>query len=146
MRKFFEGMFWVAMGLLIYVVFFGPAFAQHPYNNPTMGELTGGLMGGNRGLMQGLPPLQWQPQGTTVYPTIPGTSSRDWGRGGYILEGNNWYPTLPGTNLKDLGRSGFVFEDNIWYPTVPGTRSRDLNRPGYIIQSPLYPSPYNQYP
>jgi hypothetical protein len=41
-----------------------------------------------------------------VYPTLPGTSIRDYSQPGVKIEGDNAYPTLPGTNLRDYSKPG----------------------------------------
>jgi uncharacterized protein YtpQ (UPF0354 family) len=81
-------------------------------------------------------------QETRVYPTLPGTSFRDYSRPGAKLEtqGNSivLYPTLPGTSFRDHSRPGARLETRgnsiSVYPTLPGTSFRDYSRPGLVIE------------
>ena len=43
------------------------------------------------------------------------------------------YPTLPGTSIRDYSRPGAKIKDNEVYPTLPGTSIRDYSKPGYRI-------------
>lgn len=71
---------------------------------------------------------------TAIYPTIPGTSLRDYTKPGYVIEGNHAYPTIPGTSLRDFTEPGYVREGNAVYPTINGTGLRDFTEPGYLIE------------
>jgi hypothetical protein len=72
---------------------------------------------------------------TVIYPTIPGTSYRDYSRSGVLVEQEGdktvYYRTLPGTDYKDYSRPGWVVEGGAAYPTIPGTPSIDYNRSGW---------------
>ena len=71
---------------------------------------------------------------TRIYPTIKGTSLRDYTAPGYVVEGNHAYPTIPGTGLRDYTERGYVREGNVIYSTIPGTGLRDYSEPGYRIE------------
>ena len=71
---------------------------------------------------------------TTIYPTLPGTSVRDYSKPGLKIEGNEAYPTLPGTNIRDFSKPGLRIEGDKVYPTLPGTNIRDYSKPGYKIE------------
>lgn len=43
----------------------------------------------------------------TVYPTLPGTSIRDYSRPGVKIKGDKAYPTLPGTSIRDYSKPGY---------------------------------------
>ena len=47
---------------------------------------------------------------STIYPTIPGTSIRDYSRPGAKIEGNKVYPTIPGTSIRDYSKPGYKIE------------------------------------
>ena len=49
-------------------------------------------------------------QDATVYPTLPGTSIRDYSRPGAKIEGNKVYPTLPGTSIRDYSKPGYKID------------------------------------
>lgn len=83
-------------------------------------------------------------QPVEVYPTIPGTSVRDYTKPGYIIDGAEAYQTIPGTSVRDYTRPGYVIEGGAAYPTLPGTSVRDYSRPGYLFDSP--PSSRYCYP
>ena len=46
----------------------------------------------------------------TVYPTLPGTSIRDYSRPGVKIEGDKAYPTLPGTSIRDYSKPGYKID------------------------------------
>ena len=72
----------------------------------------------------------------TIYPTLPGTSVRDYSQPGYIVDEDSgtMYRTLPGTSVRDYSTPGLVQDGDTLYPTVPGTSIRDYSRPGYTIE------------
>lgn len=50
-----------------------------------------------------------------VYPTIPGTSIRDYNQPGYRIEADRYgnergYPLIPGTNIRDYNQPGYHIE------------------------------------
>lgn len=83
-------------------------------------------------------------QDYTIYPTIPGTSIRDYNQPGTRVETGyggrtNIYPTLPGTSILDFSQPGAIVEkgyggDVMAYPTLPGTSIRDYSKSGYKIE------------
>ncbi len=76
-----------------------------------------------------------------IYPTIPGTSIRDYSRPGFKVEGENIYPTLPGTSVRDYSKPGFKVDGDSVYPTLPGTSVRDYSRPGTkSVGDDIYPT------
>lgn len=66
-----------------------------------------------------------------VYPTLPGTTIRDWSKPAIGINGNEAYQTLPGTTIKDWSKPGYKLEGDNVYPTLPGTTIRDWSKPGY---------------
>jgi hypothetical protein len=73
-------------------------------------------------------------QSQDIYPTLPGTSIRDFSKLGVHIEGDKAYPTLPGTNLRDYSKPGTIRQGDTIYPTLPGTSIRDYSRPGWRIE------------
>ena len=71
---------------------------------------------------------------TVAYPTLPGTSVRDYSKPGSRVDGNAIYPTLPGTNVRDYSKPGAVVRGDMVYPTLPGTSVRDYSKPGIRIK------------
>lgn len=79
-----------------------------------------------------------------VYPTLPGTTVRDFTQPGaaYEVDGRGdifMYPTEPGMSIPSLSEPGVIIERErggrtVVYPTVPGTRVRDYWQPGYVIE------------
>lgn len=63
---------------------------------------------------------------TYLYPTYPGTSTRDYSRPGYVIEEDPLGDVMP----------SFLQQDRVMYPTLPGTSTRDYSRPGYVIEEP----------
>lgn len=49
-------------------------------------------------------------QDATIYPTLPGTSIRDYSRPGVKIEGDKAYPTLPGTGIRDYSKPGYKID------------------------------------
>ena len=49
-------------------------------------------------------------QDATVYPTLPGTSIRDYSQPGAKIEGNKVYSTLPGTSIRDYSKPGYKID------------------------------------
>ena len=45
-----------------------------------------------------------------VYPTLPGTSIRDYSRPGVKIEGDKAYPTLPGISIRDYSKPGYKID------------------------------------
>jgi len=43
---------------------------------------------------------------TVAYPTLPGTSVRDYSKPGAVVRGDMVYPTLPGTSVRDYSKPG----------------------------------------
>ena len=93
------------------------------------------------------PPTLYAPNGAsgyTAYPTLPGTTLRDYSKPGTRVEtdsrGNTIaYPTLPGSTLRDYNQPGIKIETDyrgrtIGYPTLPGTTLRDYNQPGVVVE------------
>jgi len=70
----------------------------------------------------------------TIYPTLPGTSIRDYSQPGITFSGNNAYQTLPGTSIRDYSKPGFTTQGNTIYPTLPGTSIRDYSKPGWTTR------------
>lgn len=80
-------------------------------------------------------------EGNMVYPTIPGTNLRDYNAPGYRIEGKMIYPTMPGTTLRDYNARGYRIEGNMVYPTIPGTTLRDYMAPGFRVEDDMiYPT------
>ena len=52
------------------------------------------------------------PAQTMIYPTYPGTSTRDYSQPGFKVEGNHVYPTYPGTTTRDYGQPGYIIVPN----------------------------------
>lgn len=69
-----------------------------------------------------------------IYPTLPGTSIRDYSKPGYTVQGNTMYQTLPGTGIRDYSAPGYTVQGGTMYQTLPGTNIRDYNKPGYQIR------------
>lgn len=70
-----------------------------------------------------------------INPTIPGTTIRDYGRGGYhINDAGDWTPTIPGTDIQDFSRGGYKKEGNQLVPTIPGTDIQDVGAGGWEIE------------
>jgi hypothetical protein len=46
----------------------------------------------------------------TLYPTYPGTNTRDYSKDGLKVEGNRAYQTYPGTNTIDYGQPWYKVE------------------------------------
>lgn len=45
------------------------------------------------------------------------------------------YPTIPGTTIRDYRQPGFVIDQQgLVRPTIPGTTIPDLRSPSYIIE------------
>lgn len=65
-----------------------------------------------------------------IYPTLPGTSIRDYSQPGWIVvpEGRKSYSTDPTSRSYRLRN-----ETNI-YPTIPGTSMRDFSKPGFKVK------------
>jgi len=76
--------------------------------------------------------ISWGNQ--TMYPTLPGTSIRDYSQPGLTIQGNNVYQTLPGTSIRDYSQPGFTTKGNTMYQTLPGTSIRDYSKPGWTIR------------
>lgn len=70
-----------------------------------------------------------------IYPTIPGTTARDYSQPGLVIQDNGKaYRTIPGTDARDYTQPGYIQQGDQIYPTVPGTDSRDYTQPGYIVK------------
>ena len=74
--------------------------------------------------------------GNRVYPTLQGTSLRDYSQiapAGVVREGKV-YATLPGTSLRDYSQVGPVgiVQENKVYPTLEGTSLRDYSQMGPV--------------
>ena len=79
-----------------------------------------------------------------IYPTLPGSSVRDYGEPGMIYEEDSWgrthaSPTLPGSSARDFSKPGMIYEEDSQgqihvYPTLPGSSARDFSKPGYVIE------------
>ena len=69
-----------------------------------------------------------------IYPTLPGTSVRDYSKPGLKIEGNEAFPTLPGTSIRDYSKPGLRIDGDELYPTLPGTSIRDYSKPAYKIE------------
>jgi hypothetical protein len=71
---------------------------------------------------------------TVIYPTIPGTSYRDYSQPGILIEqeGNQrvYYKTIPGTDYKDYSQPGWVVEGDSVPIIVPDTTYRGYHRGG----------------
>lgn len=44
------------------------------------------------------------------------------------------YPTLPGSSLRDYEKAGYIIENGVAYPTLPGSSLRDYSKPGFVIE------------
>ena len=83
---------------------------------------------------------------TNLYPTVPGTSFRDYSKPGMKIEkstygrGADVYSTVPGTPVRDYSKPGMKIEKSTYrrgtdvYPTIPGTSLRDYSKPGWRIE------------
>jgi hypothetical protein len=69
----------------------------------------------------------------TMYPTVQGTSFRDYSKPGLTVDGNNMFPTVPGTSFRDYSKPGWKVDGDNMYPTVPGTSFRDYSKSGWRI-------------
>jgi hypothetical protein len=47
-------------------------------------------------------------QKTTIYPTYPGTSVRDYSKPAIVIEKNKIYNTYPGTSVRDYSKPSYT--------------------------------------
>lgn len=69
-----------------------------------------------------------------IYQTVPGSGSAiDYSKRGLVVEGNGAYPTLPGTTVRDYSQRGYVSEDGgmTVQQTYPGSNVPDYSQSGY---------------
>ncbi len=69
-----------------------------------------------------------------IYPTLPGSSLRDYSKPGARIQGDTMVPTLPGSGLRDYSKPSTCIKDDTISPTLPGTKLRDYSKPSERIE------------
>ena len=69
-----------------------------------------------------------------LYPTLPGTSVRDYSKPGYVVDGDRAYKTIPNTTTRDYSSSSsLVIDGDKAYHTIPNTGIKDYSKPSYRL-------------
>lgn len=130
--KFWAGAFWVALGLIIYVVFFTDGVYAHQQGR--LGIKSDGWLGF---IPDNTPHSHVQPQPMGPLDWGSGTNSGQWGApAGRAPQGTMISPTIPGTPFVDPSKPGIIFRGGRWQQTIPGTPFADPSKPGYRVQPP----------
>lgn len=69
----------------------------------------------------------------TIYPTIPGTSVRDWTAPGWTIDNGAAHRTIPGTSVRDWTAPGLLIDNGAIHQTIPGTNVRDWTAPSWGV-------------
>jgi hypothetical protein len=75
---------------------------------------------------------------TTITPTYPGTTWKDYSKPSIVIDKDEIYQTYPGTTWKDYSKPGYKIEKSYSgttiYETYPGTSWKDYSKPAYKVE------------